>query len=277
VHFCVPALADWNLLNKALNHSDDSIGTEFYTIADPKELFVYGVSVNMNPIEILSHTELFNEQIQSEPYLLDWVFHELPRPEVPEKYKRKFHFGSWIKDPSHETCLNVRGLVLTRDAQGPIFYADDKKCRITSSLWIDPYTNTQISNAEDVQIDHMVPLKNAYISGAWSWTPSQRCLYSNFMGNEFHLIPVLGTENGRKSDSTPEKYIPPRREYICKYLVNWLKIKLIWNLKLAKEEALAIADEIKNLNCDKSEFNLDINELITQRQRAVEFPDSCKR
>lgn len=268
------ALADWQSRNDELHKTNDSIGTEYYTIADPVDESPTDL---MNPFSVIKDFQPQISKSQSEQNLLNWVFHELSRPEIPEKYKRKFHFGSWIKDPSQNSCLNVRGLVLMRDAQGPIQYADARQCRIVSSVWIDPYTNSQLTQADDVQIDHMVPLKNAYISGAWSWSAAQRCLYANYMGNQFHLLPVLGTENNRKSDSTPEKYIPPRKEYICKYLVHWLKIKSIWQLKLAKEEALAISEELKNYNCNISDFKMDREEWLQQRNHSVEYPEACAR
>lgn len=275
------AEAQFKKLTDQISDSQDSIGREYYTIADPEEEYKPDL---FTPLSALKAVDAFQSDflvsqnnIPAEQNLLDWVFHETQNPDTPERYQRKNHFGTWLRDPSSKTCLNVRGLVLQRDALGEITYADERHCRITASRWIDPYSNTEVTSADDIQIDHVVPLKNAYISGAWAWTRSQRCNYSNFMGNGFHLLAVLGIENNRKSDSTPEKYIPPQAEFVCQYLVNWLKIKSIWRLKLAKNEALAIERELKTYNCNVSDFQLDWNELHTQRSRSLDFPKSCTK
>jgi hypothetical protein len=265
---------------------DDSIGTEYYTIADPEEeeskesdgqKFITPLNV-LKTLNTLNNIELKeNDRLDREQNLLKWVFHKSSHPDIPEKYQRKFHFGSWIRDPSRKSCLNIRGLVLQRDALGELTYADEKHCRIVASRWIDPYTQTELYDAEDIQIDHMVPLKNAYISGAWNWNAAQRCNYANFIGNNFHLLAVLGTENSRKSDRTPEEYIPPNEKTVCQYLVNWLKIKSIWRLKLAKQEALAIEQELKTYSCNTNDFQLEWNELQSQRSKSYENPEACDR
>jgi hypothetical protein len=256
-------------------NNGDSIGTEYYTIVDENEVGPEFFTP-LNVLDTLSNLNSIHSDSDPEQNLLKWVRHETSNPDTPEKYQRKNHFGTWIRDPSYQTCLNVRGLVLKRDAVGEITYADEKHCRIVSSRWIDPYTNSELESAADIQIDHMVPLKNAYISGAWNWTGSQRCNYANFMGNNFHLLAVLGTENSKKSDHTPDKYIPPSSESVCHYLVNWLKIKSIWNLKIAKNEALAIERELKTYDCAISDFQLNWNELNQQRAKTHEYPKTCE-
>jgi hypothetical protein len=262
-----------------INDLDDSIGNEYYTIADPDENVADFITplTALDTLDALKNIWTENNNLLTEQNLLNWVFHETLNPDVPEKYQRRTHFGTWIRDPSRKTCMNIRGLVLQRDALGELTYADDRHCRIVASHWVDPYTNTELYDAEDVQIDHMVPLKNAYISGAWAWNATQRCNYANFMGNGFHLLAVLGTENNRKSDRTPNKYIPPKADYVCQYLVNWLKIKSIWRLKLAKDEALSIERELKIYNCNIQDFQLNLDDLHSQRGKSYESPATCPR
>lgn len=269
-----------SLLNNTAPGNDDSIGSEYYTIADPEESDVSTqeqVETLFSPLNTIAN---FVDEVRvesEEQSLLRWVRHESSHIEAPEKYQRAKHFGTWIRDPSKKTCLNIRGLVLQRDAQGDLSYSDTKHCRITGAHWVDPYTNKHLYSANDIQIDHMVPLKNAYISGAWEWDYAKRCAYTNFMGNEFHLLPVLGYENSRKGDRSPDSYLPPSKEYVCQYIVNWLKIKMIWKLKLGKQEALSIENLVQKYNCNTHTFEISKSSLMDQRFKSKFPPMNCHK
>jgi len=270
--------SSWQQFNDELKQADDPIGTEYYTISEPEDdpiSFDQNVKTLFLPLTPISNLFELDPSSKNEQNLLQWVYHKSTSVENPEKYQRKTHFGTWIKDPSQQTCLNVRGLVLLRDSAGEITYADDKHCRITGAHWVDPYTNKDLYSAEDIQIDHMVPLKNAYVSGAWKWNYAKRCTYANFLGNKFHLLPVFGSENNRKSDSSPETYVPPNKDYVCQYLVNWLKIKSIWQLKLSRKEALGIEEIVTRYQCDLSTFEMTPENLKEQRTLSTTFPQNC--
>lgn len=260
--------------------NEDSIGSEYYTIADPEENDVTTqkhVEQLFSPMNVLSSLAEEVKAYAEEQSLLKWVHHEASHVEEPEKYQRVKHFGSWIKDPSKKTCLNVRGLVLQRDAIGDIRYADNDHCRIVGAHWVDPYTQKDLYSADEIQIDHMVPLKNAYISGAWQWGYAKRCAYTNFMGNEFHLLTVLGYENSRKGDRSPNNYLPPTKEYVCQYILNWLKIKMIWKLKLGKQEALGIENLVQKYRCNTHNFEISKSSLRDQRFKSDFPPMNCDK
>ncbi|MFZ4404209.1 MAG: HNH endonuclease family protein [Pseudobdellovibrionaceae bacterium] len=180
-------------------------------------------------------------------------------------YNRKQHFGGWVRDPKDSSCQNTRAKVLIRDSLEPVTFHPGT-CRVAQGDWKDPYGGEDFFDAQQIQIDHMVPLKNAYISGAWSWDFNKRCLYGNFLGNKFHLIAVSGHENQSKSDKTPEFYLPKVSVYQCEYIENWLKIKLIWQLKLSESEALAIQNLAQKLSCPKEDFYFTDSDLQQQRQ-----------
>jgi hypothetical protein len=197
--------------------------------------------------------------------LLQWHL-RADAPSVPTTpYNRTFHFGRWINDPTDETCYNTRAKVLLRDTDGPVRYKETNHCVIESGTWEDPYSARTFNQSRDIQIDHMVPLKDAYTSGAWEWNYQARCLYANFMGNKFHLISSNGTENMRKGDSAPDEYMPPNREYQCQYIENWLKIKLIWRLKMTSSEVSAIKQLVAENHCDVDHFKFSKKDLRQQR------------
>jgi hypothetical protein len=191
------------------------------------------------------------------------------------KYDRKFHFGRWVNDPNDETCYNTRARVLIRDSETQVSFKDTNHCVVEKGRWEDPYAGGTLRESKEIQIDHMVPLKNAYISGAWEWNYQTRCTYANYMGNKFHLITASGHENMSKGDDTPEKYMPPNENYRCEYLANWLKIKLIWKLKMARGEVEAIRQAIRDSGCDGRKFKMSSLELKRQRQLIYENRYNC--
>lgn len=216
------------------------------------------------------------EFIQTRYYsLLNWTTHARTNLEI-EKYNRQPQFGRWINDPSGETCLNTRAKVLVRDSDKPTIFKEDQKCLVEHGAWKDPYTNKILNTAHSVQVDHLVPLKNAYISGAHKWSFQARCLYANYLGYDFHLLPVSATENMRKSDKGPDQYMPPNKFYACTYVRQWLSVKMLWGLSMTLSEANAIHRLIVENNCSHSSFRVTDAELYRQRKFAQANMNLCE-
>ena len=195
-----------------------------------------------------------------------------PLPSVP--YNRREQFGTWINPKDDGLCMNVRNIVLARDADLNVTYSPDG-CSVQEGAWNDPYTAVTIETPQKIQIDHFVPLKNAYMSGAHEWNASKRCLYANYLGNSFHLLAVSAHENLSKSDGSPRRYTPPNKDYICQYLKQWLAVKAIWNLRLTPPEASAVESHMVANNCDVKKFKLTVAELIDERQYMERNKDLC--
>lgn len=68
-------------------------------------------------------------------------------------------FPHWITQSG--TC-NTRETVLKRDGTGVV---TDSACASTSGSWFSPYDGATWSAASDVDIDHVVPLSNAWKVG----------------------------------------------------------------------------------------------------------------
>lgn len=185
-----------------------------------------------------------------------------PLPTVP--YNRDKHFGGWINFKNDDSCLNTRGLVLKRDSSREVTV--NSNCTVTGGDWYDPYTDKNYQSATQVQIDHVVALKNAYMTGAFEWEQNKRCLYANYMGNNFHLLAVDGPENMKKGDKSPREYIPPNEGFTCQYLQTWLKIKYIWQLRLTPKELERIQTVIHDEKCDARDFVVQKSEMDQQRK-----------
>jgi hypothetical protein len=207
--------------------------------------------------------------------LLVWQEFKQPLPVAPEAYDRRKHFGTWIVDGRTGSCLNVRGVVLVRDSKAQVGMVPGNNCTVAEGKWLDPYSNKLFNSSKDIQIDHMVPLKHAYISGGWKWDAKIKCLYSNYMGYKGHLVSASGFENQSKSDSTPYSYLPPNPAYVCTYLAEWLRIKLIWNLALIPPEVQAIANAYKKYSCSSSQFEVALQDLRAQRQWIQDNRNLC--
>lgn len=207
--------------------------------------------------------------------LLRFNHHAETYGNVTEPYNRGRHFGTWIVIDPAAPCGNVRADVLRRDSLVPVTM-NPSGCTVARGKWEDPYTGRTYTEARDLQIDHFVPLKNAYISGADKWPQKKRCLYANYMGNEYHLIPVFGKENTKKSDRSPEGYMPPNSAYQCEYLAHWLKIKMIWNLGLTPPEKKAIELLAQNNHCTVSDMAFTQSELNQQKRFIKDNMNLCQ-
>lgn len=203
---------------------------------------------------------------------LNRIDQTFPLPVVP--YKRDEHFGGWLNDPNDDTCLNTRGKVLVRDSLSQVKYATSG-CSIYAGEWADPYTDRVYSYAKEVQIDHVVALKNAYMTGAHEWDFLKRCLYANYMGNKFHLLPVDGPENLRKSDHTPSGYVPPNKEFTCEFVKTWLNIKVIWSLRITPQEAEAIQKIVNDNQCSPELFKITAQSLEDQHRYMENHANLC--
>lgn len=239
------------------------IKSEYYTIDDQ------GVSTPLpswqEPQEVLKTLSSVVDQALSLS-LLNWISHS-GDPAIPATpYHRSRHFGGWTNDRTDNNCYNTRTKILIRDSEDSVTLDPKNKCAVSTGKWLDPYTDTYITKSKETQIDHVVPLKNAYISGAHRWLPQQRCLYSNFMASPYHLLTVSGIQNQTKGSRTPAEYMPPNEKEACSYLQYWLKIKMAWGLHMTFEEASAIETHVENLGCNTQMMKISEKELKGIRQ-----------
>lgn len=209
--------------------------------------------------------------------LTKWLKHD-QSPDLPkEKYNRKKHFGTWLSDPYDQTCYNTRAKILIRDSKVPVKFKSSNKCLVDQGLWKDPYTGREITEASEVQIDHVVPLKHAYQTGGWKWDFVTRCSYSNYMSNNYHLLSVDGRENMSKGDKSPDDYMPPNNAIACNYLKTWLQIKLTWKLVIFPNEASAIQKYLDQYQCNKAEMAMSKDQLRKLRTDISDLFMACQK
>ncbi|MEU7526193.1 HNH endonuclease family protein [Saccharothrix sp. NPDC042600] len=133
------------------------------------------------------------------------------------------------------TC-NTRETVLKRDGTNVV---TDSNCAATSGRWYSPYDGATWSVASDVDIDHIVPLAEAWRSGASSWTTSRRQSFANDLSGP-QLIAVTDNVNQAKGDQDPALWKPPLTSYWCTYAKMWVHTKYRWGLKVNSAEKTAL-------------------------------------
>lgn len=131
-----------------------------------------------------------------------------PNVRIMSEYLRD-NYKHWID--ADTDCQKTRDEVLIAEADPAVplvFEArqDNKQCKVISGRWTDPYTGLVFTEAKKLDVDHMVPLKNAHRSGAWEWTFKRREDYSNDLANSEHLIAVDASANRSKSWKGPDRH-----------------------------------------------------------------------
>ena len=154
-------------------------------------------------------------------------------------YKRSL-FIHW-SDLDGDGC-DTREEVLKRDSTSKP-QVDPYRCYVVAGDWFSKYDGKTLSDRSDVDIDHVVALKEAWDSGAWSWSESQRKAYANDLTDRRSLIAVNDRVNMSKGDKDPSNWIPPLKSYWCTYLGDWISIKARWDLSMDQSEF----GRIKNL------------------------------
>ncbi len=142
-------------------------------------------------------------------------------------------FPHWI---TVSGSCNTRETVLKRDGTNVV---TNSSCASTSGRWFSPYDGATWSAASDVDIDHIVPLAEAWRSGASYWTTTKRRSFANDLTRPA-LIAVTDNVNQAKSDSDPAEWVPPVTSYRCTYAKMWIATKYYWNLTLQSSEKLAL-------------------------------------
>jgi hypothetical protein len=160
-------------------------------------------------------------------------------PEVDAPYDRESMYGGWRDDDGD--CQNTRQEVLIVESLVPVALSDNG-CSVMSGLWFDPYTGLTFTVPGDLDIDHLVPLKEAHQSGAHAWTDEKRRDYANDLDNPGHLIAVDDGTNQSKGHRDPAKWLPPSLAFRCAYVSAWIAVKRKWGLAMDSAEEAAIRD-----------------------------------
>ncbi|MFV2084275.1 HNH endonuclease family protein [Micromonospora sp. LOL_021] len=143
-------------------------------------------------------------------------------------------FPHWITITG--SC-NTREQVLKRDGSNVVV---NSSCYPTSGSWYSPFDGATWTQASDVDIDHMVPLAEAWRSGAWAWSTARRQTYANDLGGP-ELWAVTDNVNQAKGDKDPADWQPPRAAFRCTYARAWIQVKWYYDMTVDSAEKSALS------------------------------------
>lgn len=135
----------------------------------------------------------------------------------------------------------VRNAILKRDLYDVIV---DERCRVLRGTLQDPYTGKQVpfvrgeQTSDDVQIDHVVALSNAWQTGAQLLDKPRRIALAN---DPMNLLAVEGGANQQKGDSDAATWLPPNKTYRCAYVTRQIAVKHTYMLWVTPAEKDAMA------------------------------------
>ncbi|WP_241037183.1 GmrSD restriction endonuclease domain-containing protein [Blastococcus litoris] len=153
------------------------------------------------------------------------------------------NFGSGWVDTDRNGC-DTRNDVLARDLEGETFKPGTRNCVVLTGNLADPYSGRAIafqrgqSTSDDVQIDHVVALSDAWQKGAQALTAGQRTAFAN---DPLNLLAVDGPLNMQKGDGDAASWLPPNRGYRCAYVARQVAVKVSYGLWMTQAEKNAIA------------------------------------
>lgn len=151
-------------------------------------------------------------------------------PEYRNGYQRDL-FPHWTVTDGCSTRDRVLIEESTSFAQ-----VDPFGCRVVAGDWVSPFDGRMWDDPAELQIDHLVALKEAWESGAWSWSESQRRAFANDRDDPRPLNAVTGSVNQSKSDSDPPNWMPPLASARCPYVADWIAVKARWQLTMDSTE-----------------------------------------
>jgi uncharacterized protein DUF1524 len=174
-------------------------------------------------------------------------------PEVRTGYDRDL-FPHWV-DADRDGC-NTRQEVLIAEA----FIAPQvgTGCRLSGGQWYSYYDDAYWSLTGDVDIDHMVPLAEAWDSGARDWDTARRQAYANDLGDERSLVAVTDNVNQSKGDQDPAEWLSAVEQ--CRYIGEWVAVKLRWSLSMDEAERTALTQRAEQ--CPNAPVTVELYEPV---------------
>src|SRR4051794_7773581 len=164
-------------------------------------------------------------------------------------------FADWL-DRDGDAC-DTRAEVLIDESLRRV--RKGSGCYVRTGKWFSKDDGRVFKRASNLDIDHMVPLAEAWGSGAKTWNSATRARYSNDLGYPFSLIALSASANRAKGDRDPAEWMPPRKQFHCQYAKEYTAVKFRWHLRVNSAERKKLRHTIKQCS----------DRRITRPHRAV--------
>ena len=147
------------------------------------------------------------------------------------------YFRHWTDEDGD--CQDTRQEVLIEESLTAVQYSWDG-CSVVAGEWFSHYDGQTWTAPSDVDIDHFVPLQEAWYSGASGWNASDRQRFANDLGLDSSLIAMTDNVNQSKGASDPAEWLPPVTDKYCEYASEWVRVKYRWRLSVDPMERSAL-------------------------------------
>lgn len=149
-------------------------------------------------------------------------------------------FGRWFdKD---RDCRDTRAEILIDESLVPVVM-DERGCRVISGMWIDYFTFEVLTDASIIDIDHLVPVFEVWIRGAYAWTRAERVYFYN---DRLNLVVTHQSVNRSKGNKKPHQ-LEHLIANMCGFVIRWFEVKDRYQLSFDEEELHFIRE--KTMEC----------------------------
>jgi len=156
------------------------------------------------------------------------ILNSLPvSSEATSGYSRAL-FSHW-SDLDADGCDTREEVLIQERVSGQV-----SGCKVVNGEWVSQFDGVSTTNSSNFDIDHFVPLKEAWDSGAWRWDRGTRQRYANDLGYALSLIAVSASSNRSKGARDPAQWLPNQNR--CRYAKSWIGVKFRWRLSVDSRE-----------------------------------------
>ncbi len=143
-------------------------------------------------------------------------------------------FKHWV-DEDKNGCDTRKEVLISEAVVKP---KKGAKCALSGGKWISAYDGKTYTKDASLDIDHVVPLAEAWRSGAWAWTAQQRQDFANDLKDSRVLIAVTASANRSKADQDVKTWLPAKDK--CSYIEAWVAVKVRYTLTFDSGELSVI-------------------------------------
>ena len=166
------------------------------------------------------------------------ILNSLPvSSEATSGYSRAL-FSHW-SDLDADGCDTREEVLIQERVSGQV-----SGCKVVNGKWVSQFDGVSTTNSSNFDIDHFVPLKEAWDSGAWRWDRGTRQRYANDLGYALSLIAVSASSNRSKGARDPAQWLPNQNR--CRYAKSWIGVKFRWRLSVDSREKRSLGKILAN-------------------------------
>lgn len=150
-------------------------------------------------------------------------------------------------DTDRDGCRTVDEVLIRDSTIAPVI---GRRCRVSAGSWTSPFDGLTSTRASAVRVTHLVTLREAWESGAHSWTAARRAEFANNLDDDAAFAVVTRRVALQKGERDPSNWLPPRTSYHCTYVTDWVNVKSTWGLSMDQSEYARVRNVLASCSTD---------------------------